>query len=326
MQIEILAGMEQNTHTLRYTYQTMAQPKQTFDYDMVTRQRTLRQVRKVASGHDPARYVTRRIDAPTQDGTRVPATLLYRRDTELDGSAPVWLEGYGAYGDKQDPEFGTARLSLVERGFIYAIAHVRGGGENGESWHEAGRLTNKLNTFTDFITVVEQLIRLGLTRPGRIVASGASAGGTLVGAAVNMRPDLFGAVYAEVPFVDCLNTLLDRSAPLTEASFSEFGNPSESRDDFHNIQSYAPYENVRAQAYPPMLIVQSLNDARVPYWEAMKWTAKLRRLKQDANPVVLLTKIRGGHSGGSGRFDNLEDYARAYAFALTIMGRHRPAE
>jgi len=306
MQVEILAGLEQNTHWPRYAYQTMAQPKQTFDYDMETRQRTLRMVREVPSGHDPARYVTRRIEAPAQDGTRVPASLLYRRDTELDGSAPVWLDGYGAYGDKQDPGFGIARLSLVERGFIYAIAHVRGGGENGESWHDAGRLLNKLNTFTDFIAVAEQLVRLGLTRPGRIVASGASAGGTLVGATVNMRPDLFGAVYAEVPFVDCLNTLLDCTLPLTEASFSEFGIPSESRADFRNIQSYAPYENVRAQAYPPMLILQSLNDARVPYWEATKWAAKLRRLKRDANPVVLITRIRGGHSGGSGRFDNLE--------------------
>jgi oligopeptidase B len=206
----------------------------------------------------------------------------------------------------------------VERGFIYAIAHVRGGGEKGDAWHDAGRLASKVNTFTDFIAVAEHLVRLRLTRPGRIVASGASAGGTLVGAAVNMRPDLFGGVYAEVPFVDCLNTLLDRSLPLTEASFSEFGNPIESRDDFLNIEGYAPYENVRAQAYPPMLISQSLNDARVPYWEAAKWAVKLRHLKTDANPVILYIKMRGGHSGGSGRFDNLEDYARAYAFALGI--------
>jgi oligopeptidase B len=321
MHVEILAGLEQGTQLLRYTYQTMAQPKQTFEYHMATGQLTLRKVHEVPSGHDPEGYVTRRIDAPAQDGTMVPASLLYRRNAQLDGSAPIWLEGYGAYGDKQNPDFGIERLSLVDRGFIYAIAHVRGGGEKGDPWHDAGRLANKLNTFTDYIAVVEQLIRLGLARPGRIVASGASAGGTLVGAAVNMRPDLFGAVYAEVPFVDCLNTLLDRTLPLTEASFSEFGNPSVARADFLSIQSYAPYENVRAQIYPPMLIVQSLNDARVPYWEAAKWTAKLRRLKSDANPVVLLTKMRGGHAGGSGRFDSLEDYARAYAFALATMGR-----
>jgi oligopeptidase B len=324
MHVEIFAGLEQGAHVLRYTYQTMAQPKQTFDYDLATRQRTLRKVFAVPSGHDPQRYVTRRIDAPAQDGMLVPTSLLYRRDVPLDGSAPVWLEGYGAYGEKQNPEFGIERLSLVERGFIYAIAHVRGGGEKGDAWHDTGRLAHKLNTFTDYIAVVEQLIRLGYTRPGRIVASGASAGGALVGAVVNMRPDLFGAVYAEAPFVDCLNTLLDRELPLTEASFSEFGNPMAARVDFLNIQSYAPYENVRTQAYPPMLVVQSLNDARVPYWEAAKWTAKLRRLKRDPNPVILLTKMRGGHSGGSGRFDGLADYARAYAFALAAMGRLQP--
>jgi oligopeptidase B len=319
MRVEILAGLEQDTPFLRYTYQTMAQPQQTFDYNMATRERTLRKVREVP-GHDPTRYITRRIDAPAQDRTSVPASLFYRQDTPLDGTAPVWLEGYGAYGDRQYPDFGIERISLVERGFIYAIAHVRGGGEKGDPWHDAGRLANKANTFTDFIAVVEHLIGLGLTRPGRIVASGASAGGTLVGAALNMRPELFGAVYAEVPFVDCLNSLLDRTVPLTEASFSEFGNPIDSPADFLTIRSYAPYENVRAQAYPPVLIVQSVNDARVPYWEAAKWTAKLRRAKRDANPVILLTKMRGGHSGGSGRFDNLEDYARAYAFALAVMG------
>jgi oligopeptidase B len=319
--VEILAGLEQGTQLLRYTYQTMAQPKQTFEYHMATGQFTLRKVQEVPSGHDPERYVTRRIEAPAQDGTMVPTSLLYRRTARLDGSAPIWLDGYGAYGDRQNLDFGIERLSLVDRGFIYAIAHVRGGSEKGDAWHDAGRLANKHNTFTDYIAVVEQLIRLGLARPGRIVASGASAGGTLVGAAVNMRPDLFGAVYAEVPFVDCLNTLLDRTLPLTEANFSEFGNPIEARGDFLTIQSYAPYENVRTQAYPPMLIVQSLNDARVPYWEAAKWTAKLRRLKSDANPLVLLTKMRGGHGGWSGRFDSLEDYARAYAFALATAGR-----
>ncbi len=319
--VDLLAGLEQNTHTLRYTYQTMAQPRQVFDYDMETRQRTLRKVQEVPGGHDPARYVTRLVAAPAKDGAGVPVTLLYRKDLALDGSAPVWLYGYGAYGDKESPEFGTERLSLVDRGFIYAIAHVRGGGEKGEAWHDAGRLGNKVNTFTDYIAVAEHLVRLGLTRPGRIAASGASAGGTLVGAVANMRPDLFGAIYAEVPFVDALNTLLDRNLPLTESSFSEFGNPGASKADFVNIQAYSPYDNVRAQAYPPMLVFQSLNDTRVPYWEAAKWVAKLRHLKTDSNPVILFIKMRGGHSGGSGRFDTLEDYARAYAFAIkTIKG------
>jgi oligopeptidase B len=319
--VELVAGLEQNTRTLRYTYQSMLQPSQVFEYDLETRERTLRKVDDVPSGHDPSQYVTRRILAPAPDGTLIPATVLYRTDTKLDGSAPVWLYGYGAYGDTEHPEFGTERLSLVDRGFVYAIAHVRGGGEKGDAWHDAGRLANKANTFTDYLAVAEHLVREGFTRPGHIIASGASAGGTLVGAAVNMRPDLFGGVYAEVPFVDCLNTLLDRDAPLTESSFSEFGNPIESRADFLNIKSYSPYENVRAQAYPPMLISQSLNDARVPYWEAAKWAAKLRHLKTDANPVLLLVKTRGGHGGGSGRFDSLEDYAKAYAFALGILAK-----
>ena len=326
--VEVVAGLEQDTRKLRYTYQSMTQPSQVFDYDLETRERTLRKVDDVPSGHDPSQYVSRRILAPAPDGAQVPVTVLYRTDTKLDGSAPVWLYGYGAYGDKEHPEFGIERLSLVDRGFIYVIAHVRGGGEKGNAWHDAGRLADKVNTFTDFIAVAEQLVRMGLTQPGRIAASGASAGGTLVGAAVNMRPELFGAVYAEAPFVDCLNTLLDRTAPLTESSFSEFGNPIDNRADFLNIQSYVPYENVRAQAYPPMLIFHSLNDARVPYWEAAKWAVKLRHLKTDSNPVVLLLSRRGGHSGGSGRFDTLEEYARAYAFAIMhlVEGQGRRAQ
>jgi oligopeptidase B len=320
--VVIAAGLEQNTHRLRYTYQSMSQPKQLFEYDLETRERILLKVDDVPSGHDASTYVTRRIFAPAGDGTQIPVTLLYRHDTRLDGSAPLWLYGYGAYGDTETPTFGTERLSLVDRGFVYAVAHVRGGGEKGESWHQGGRLKNKANTFTDFIAVAEHLVRLGFTSAGRIAASGASAGGLLVGAAVNMRPDLFGAVYVEVPFVDVLNTLLDSSLPLTEASFSEFGNPGASRTDFQNIRSYSPYDNVRAQAYPPMLVSQSLNDARVPYWEAAKWVAKLRHLKTDTNPIILCVKRQGGHSGGSGRFDNLQDFARAYAFALLTL---RPA-
>jgi oligopeptidase B len=320
-----VAGLEQGTRRLRYTYQTMAQPRQVFDYDMETRTRTLRKVQDVPSRHDPARYVTRRLDAPAKDGARIPFTVLYRKGLRMDGSAPVWLHGYGAYGDKEAPEFGTERLSLVDRGFIYAIAHVRGGGEKGDAWHDAGRLRNKANTFTDYTAVGEELVRLGFTRPGRIVASGASAGGTLVGAAVNLRPDLFGAVYAEVPFVDALNTLLDRSLPLTESSFSEFGNPIDSKEDFLTIKAYSPYENVHAQAYPPMLIYQSLNDSRVPYWEATKWAAKLRAMNTSANPIILFLKLSGGHGGESGRFDSLEDYARAYAFAIRTLIGDQPA-
>ena len=319
--VDILVGDEQATRTLRFTHETMAQPRQTFDYDMETRERTLRKVRDVPSGHDPARYVTRRVDAVAKDGERVPVSLLYRKDIPLDGTAPVWLYGYGAYGDTEQPEFVPARLSLVDRGFIYAIAHVRGGGDKGEAWHDAGRLLNKKTTFTDFIAVAEKLIADGLTSKGRIVPYGASAGGTLVGAAVNLRPDLFGAAIAEVPFVDVLNTMLDRSLPLTESGFSEFGNPIDNKADFDNMLAYSPYENVRAQAYPPMLIEQSLNDSRVPYWEAAKWAARLRYMKTDSNAVILWMKMRGGHSGGSGRFDGQEDVAKVYAYALRAMGR-----
>jgi oligopeptidase B len=319
--LEILAGLEQSTRTLRFAYQTLAQPRQVFDYDLETRQRTLRKVNEVPGGHDAGRYVTRRSVAPAKDGAEVPVTLFYRKDIKLDGSAPVWLHGYGAYGDTEHPEFSPERLSLVDRGFIYAIAHVRGGGEKGEPWHEAGRLLTKRTTFTDYIAVAEHLVAQGLTRPGLIVASGASAGGTLVGAVANMRPGLFAGIYAEVPFVDVVNTLLDRSLPLTESSFSEFGNPIESAADFRNLLSYSPYDNVRAQAYPPMLVTASLNDSRVPYWEAAKWVAKLRRMKTDANAVVLYINMRGGHGGATGRFEVLEDFARAYAFGLQVAKR-----
>jgi oligopeptidase B len=319
--VEIYGGLEQDTGVLRYSYQSMAQPRQVFDYDLETRARTLRKVQDVPSGHDPGRYVTRRIEAPAPDGARVPATLLYRKDTPLDGAAPVWLYAYGAYGDTESPDFGTERLSLVDRGFISVIAHVRGGGEKGDAWHAAGRLRTKTTSFTDFIAVAEHLVRLGMTKPGRIVASGASAGGTLVAAVANMRPELFGAIYAEVPFVDVLNTLLDRTLPLTESSFSEFGNPIDSEADFHYLKAYSPYDNIRAQAYPPMFVYQTLNDSRVPYWEAAKWVAKLRERKTDRNPVVLLVNMRGGHNGGSGRFDTLEEFARAYAFALQVLER-----
>jgi oligopeptidase B len=319
--VELAVGLEQNTRMLRYTYQSMVQPQQVIDYDLDTRTRKVRKVQEVPSGHDRSRYVTRRIEAPARDGARVPATLLYRKDTALDGSAPVWLYAYGAYGDTEYPDFGTERLSLVDRGFVNVIAHVRGGGEKGEPWHAAGRLADKATSFTDFIAVAEHLIALKMTRAGRIVASGASAGGTLVAAAANMRPELFAGIYAEVPFVDVLNTLLDRTLPLTESSFSEFGNPIDSRADFLNIRSYSPYDNVRAQAYPPMLVQQPLNDSRVPYWEAAKWVARLRHLKTDRNPIVLLVTTQGGHGGGSGRYDTLEEFARAYAFGLSVVRR-----
>lgn len=317
--IDIVAGLEQDTRTLRFTYETMAQPQQTFAYDMDTRERRLLKVRDVPAGHDPERYVTERIEAAAPDGTRVPVTLLHAKTTPRDGTAPLWLLGYGAYGDVEQPEFVASRLSLIERGFVYAIAHVRGGGDKGEAWHEAGRLGKKMRSFSDFIAVAEHLIATKYTGKGRIVAYGASAGGTLIGAVANMRPDLFGAMIAEVPFVDVLNTMLDRTLPLTESGFSEFGNPIDDARAFAHMRAYSPYDNVKRQPYPPMLVEQSMNDTRVPYWEAAKWVAKLREKTTSSNPVILLMKDAGGHTGGSGRFDSLADIAKAYAFAINTL-------
>ena len=319
--IDILAGQEQDTWTLRFTYETMAQPRQTIDYDLEARTREVRKVRDVPRGHDPSRYITERIEATARDGSKVPVTLLYARGTPRDGTAPMWLLGYGAYGDVEQPEFVSGRLSLVDRGFVYAIAHVRGGGDKGETWHEAGRLTRKMTSFTDYIDVVQHLIASGYTSQGRVVAYGASAGGTLVGAVANMAPQLFAAVIAEVPFVDVVNTMLDRSLPLTESGFSEFGNPIDNPEEFAAMRAYAPYDNVKAQAYPPILVEQTLNDTRVPYWEAAKWVARLRQMKTSAAPVILWMKQGGGHSGGSGRFDGLGDIAKIYAFALRTTGK-----
>ena len=319
--IDILSGQEQGTRILRFTYETMAQPRQTIDYDLETRTRQVRKVRDVPRGHDPSRYVTERIEATARDGVKVPVTLLYAAGTPRDGSAPLWLLGYGAYGDVEQPEFVSGRLSLVDRGFIYAIAHVRGGGDKGETWHDAGRLARKMTSFTDYIDVVQHLIAARYTGPGRVVAYGASAGGTLVGAVANMAPQLFGAVIAEVPFVDVVNTMLDRSLPLTESGFSEFGNPIDSAQDYTVMRAYSPYDNVKAQAYPPILVEQTLNDTRVPYWEAAKWVARLRQMKTSAAPVILWMKEGGGHSGGSGRFDGLADVAKIYAFALRTLGK-----
>lgn len=318
--IEILPGEEQDTTTLRFTYETMAQPRQTFDYDMETRARTLRKVRDVPSGHDPAAYITQRIEATAKDGTKVPVSLLMRKDTPRDGSSALWLLGYGAYGDVDQPEFVPGRLSLVDRGMIYAIAHVRGGGDKGEAWHDAGRLRNKMTTFTDFIAVVEHLIGEGYTSKGKVVGYGASAGGTLMGAVANMRPDLFGAIIAEVPFVDVLNTMLDADLPLTPGEWPEWGNPIEDKAAFELIRSYSPYDNVTAQDYPPMFISGGLNDPRVTYWEPAKWAAKLRSTKTDDNVLLLKTNMGAGHGGKSGRFESLREAAEEHAFVLWQLG------
>jgi oligopeptidase B len=316
----VLSGYEFDTDTLRFVYSSMTTPNETWDYDMRTRSRVLRKRQEVPSGHDAADYVTRRLLAPAADGEMVPLSLVYRKGTPLDGTAPVLLYGYGSYGASMPASFSTARLSLVDRGFIYAIAHVRGGMEKGYRWYRTGKREHKANTFTDFIACAEHLISEGLTAKGRIVAQGGSAGGMLMGAVANMRPDLFAGILAEVPFVDVVNTMLDDTLPLTPPEWLEWGNPIADPEAFRRMLSYSPYDNVAAQAYPPILALAGVSDPRVTYWEPAKWVAKLRATKTDANPVLLVTNMDAGHGGAAGRFDRLAEVARSYAFAVAVTG------
>jgi oligopeptidase B len=316
----ISPGYEYDTDTLRFTYSSMTTPAQVFDYDMETRERILRKTQEVPSGHDPSNYVTRRVMAPARDGETVPVSLLYRKETPLDGSAPLLLYGYGAYGMTIPASFSTTALSLVDRGFVYAVAHVRGGQDKGYRWYKGGKREKKINTFTDFIAAGEYLAREKFTSRGRIVAHGGSAGGMLMGAIANMAPDLFLGVIAEVPFVDVLTTMLDASLPLTPPEWPEWGNPIQSADAYRTIAAYSPYDNVRAQGYPHILAVAGLTDPRVTYWEPAKWVAKLRELRTDDRLLLLRTNMDAGHAGASGRFERLKEVALAYAFALKIAG------
>jgi oligopeptidase B len=315
------AGYEFDTATIHMTYSSPTTPQRTYELNLDTGSRLLRKEQEVPSGHDPVDYVTRRIFATAPDGAQVPVTLLYRRTTPLDGSAPALLYGYGAYGHALPAAFSTSVLSLVDRGFVSATAHVRGGMEKGYGWYKAGRAEKKPNSFSDFIAAAEKLIQDGYTSAGRIVAEGGSAGGLLMGAVTNMRPDLWAGVLALVPFVDVLNTMSDASLPLTPPEWPEWGNPIESEADFRLIASYAPYEQVRAQAYPPILALAGVSDPRVTYWEPAKWVAKLRATKTDANPIYLKTHMGAGHGGPSGRFERLRETALAHAFALSVTGR-----
>jgi len=314
----VIAGYEFDTDTLRFVYSSMTTPNETWDYDMRARTRTLRKRQEVPSGHDPEAYVTRRLMAPAPDGETVPVSLVYAKGTPLDGTAPVLLYGYGSYGASMPASFSTARLSLVDRGFIYAIAHVRGGMEKGYRWYRTGKREHKTNTFTDFIAAAEHLIASGFTAKGRIVAQGGSAGGMLMGAVANMRPDLFAGILAEVPFVDVINTMLDDTLPLTPPEWREWGNPIEDVEAFRRMLAYSPYDNVRPQAYPPILALGGVSDPRVTYWEPAKWVARLRAAKTDANPVLLVTNMDAGHGGAAGRFDRLAEVARSYAFAVAV--------
>jgi len=315
------AGYEFDTTTLRFTYSSMTTPAQVFDYDMETRTRVLRKTQQVPSGHNPADYITRRVLAPAPDGQTVPVSVLYKKDTPLDGSAPLFLYGYGAYGITIPAGFATSRLSLVDRGFVFAIAHIRGGKDKGYRWYTDGKLKKKVNTFTDFIAAGEYLAKEGYTSRGRIVANGGSAGGMLMGVVANMAPDLFLGIIADVPFVDVLNTMLDESLPLTPPEWPEWGNPIASKEDFAAIRSYSPYENVAAKAYPHIFAYAGLTDPRVTYWEPAKWIARLRHLNTSDNLVLLKTNMEAGHGGASGRFEQLKEVALDYAFSLKIAGK-----
>jgi oligopeptidase B len=312
-------GLEYDTDVVRFVYASLTTPATTYAYDMATRTRTLLKQQEVPSGHDPAAYVTRRLLAPAPDGALVPVSLLYRRGTPLDGTAPALVYGYGAYGSAMSASFRTNPLSLVDRGFIYAIAHVRGGTEKGWAWYLDGKRHKKPNTFSDFIAVCEHLVAEGFTGRCRIVAHGGSAGGMLMGAVANMAPALFAGIVADVPFVDVLNTMLDGELPLTPPEWPEWGNPGESRADFDFIRSYSPYDCVRPQAYPPILALGGLTDPRVTYWEPAKWVAKLRATMTSGGPILLHTNMDAGHGGAAGRFDSLKETALIYAFALQAV-------
>jgi oligopeptidase B len=315
------AGYEFDTTSLRFTYSSMTTPAQVFDYDMEARVRVLRKMQEVPSGHDPADYVTRRVFAPAPDGETVPVSILYRKTTPIDGSAPLLLYGYGAYGLTIPASFSTSRLSLVDRGFVYAIAHIRGGKDKGYRWYTQGKREDKVNTFTDFIAAGEYLAAKGFTRRGRIVANGGSAGGMLMGVVANMAPDLFLGIIADVPFVDVLNTMLDESLPLTPPEWPEWGNPITSKKDFELIRSYSPYENVAAKPYPHIFAFAGLTDPRVTYWEPAKWIARLRATSTSDNLILLKTNMEAGHGGASGRFDALKEVAADFAFALKIADK-----
>jgi oligopeptidase B len=310
---------EFNTATVRYSYNSLVTPNSTFDYDMKTGESTLLKQTEVPGGFDRTNYKSERVFAIASDGTRIPMSMVYRKGVKLDGSAPLLLYGYGSYGASIPPTFSSNRLSLLDRGVIFVIGHIRGGGELGEEWRQAGRMMNKMNTFTDFIACAEALIKMKYTSKDRLVIQGGSAGGLLVGAVSNLRPDLFKAVVSQVPFVDVLNTMLDASLPLTTSEYIEWGNPND-KPAFEYIKTYSPYDNIARKNYPAMLVKVSVNDSQVPYWEGAKLVAKLRALKTDKNPLLLKVNFGAGHGGSSGRYDALRETAYDYAFMLWQMG------
>ena len=308
-----------NTSVVRYSYNSLVTPNSVFDYDMNTGKSTLLKQTEVPGGFDRTNYKSERVFATASDGTKIPMSMVYRKGVKLDGSAPMLLYAYGSYGISIPPTFSSSRLSLLDRGVIYVIAHIRGGGEMGEEWREAGRMMKKMNTFTDFIACADHLIKAKYTSKDRLVIHGGSAGGLLMGAVSNLRPDLFKGVVSQVPFVDVLNTMLDASLPLTTAEYIEWGNPNE-KAAFDYMKTYSPYDNVGKKDYPAMLVKVSVNDSQVPYWEGAKLVAKLRAMKTDQNPLLLKVNFGAGHGGASGRYDALHETAYDYAFMLWQMG------
>jgi oligopeptidase B len=318
--LDTMGSYEFETTNLRFSYSSMTTPSEVYDYDMTKRTRVLRKRQEIPSGHDPANYVTTRIMATSHDGAQVPVSILHRKDLVRDGKAPLLLYGYGSYGMAMPASFNTNRLSLVDRGFVYAIAHIRGGADKGWGWYLDGKREKKTNTFDDFAASARALIDAKYTSTKRIVGHGGSAGGMLMGAVANRAGELFGGIVAEVPFVDVLNTMLDDTLPLTPPEWPEWGNPIESEKDFRTILSYSPYDNVAAKDYPAILAMGGLTDPRVTYWEPAKWIARLRATMTGGGPVLLRTNMGAGHGGASGRFNRLDEVAIVYAFALWTVG------
>lgn len=310
---------EYDTKTLRYGYTSMTTPYSTYDYNMATQEKTLMKQQEVVGGYNKDEYFTERLHATAKDGTKIPISLVYKKGIKKDGTSPLLLYGYGSYGSSMDAGFSSSRLSLLNRGFIFAIAHIRGGQELGRQWYEDGKLLKKKNTFTDFIDCGEYLVAEKYTGKGHLYAQGGSAGGLLMGAVINMRPDLWHGVISQVPFVDVVNTMLDENIPLTTNEYDEWGNPN-NEEYYTYIKSYSPYENVEKKAYPNMLVTTGLHDSQVQYFEPAKWVAKLREMKTDNNVLLLKTNMEFGHGGASGRFDYLKDIALEYAFLLTLEG------
>jgi len=316
------AGLSDNpewaVEKLRLSYESMVSPATVYDYQLSDKRLEMLKVQEIPSGYDAALYATERLEIVARDGTKVPVSIMTRRDRQPGG--PLHLYGYGAYGIAMEPGFSTTRLSLVDRGFAYAIAHIRGGDDLGRAWYKAGKLERRTNTFTDFVDVAKGLIERGYTQKGRISVAGGSAGGELMGAVANSDPELWGAVVAHVPFVDVLATMLDATLPLTPGEWPEWGNPIEDKAAFDLIRSYSPYDQVKRQAYPPIMVTAGLNDPRVTYWEPAKWVAKLRELKTDDNELILKTNMGAGHGGKSGRFESLRETAEEFAFILWQLG------